>query len=142
MVNASGDMHHYVLVISSAGNNEDGTHCISATGMAYNGITVGAYDDKGTADHSDDVLWSHSSYVDIESDTDNDSNNDGDIIPHAEKPDLIAPGVGIAIPGLADNNTGNVEIVKFKPGVTGNYTIKIKKIGQYNEKEFVYLAWW
>lgn len=37
---------------------------------------------------------------------------------------------------------GNVEVVEFDPGITGNYTIKIIKRGGTTEKEFVYLAWW
>jgi len=37
---------------------------------------------------------------------------------------------------------GNVEIAEFDPNLTGNYTVKIIKVGGTAPKEFVYLAWW
>ena len=44
--------------------------------------------------------------------------------------------------GYSYMKNGNVEVVEFDPGITGNYTINIIKRGGTTEKEFVYLAWW
>lgn len=75
--------HNVSMVVSSGnnGHNRDDNnnvvvHRILAPGLAYNTITVGAYDNKNTVDISDDIMYNYSS-----------CNNMGG----CEKPDLVAP---------------------------------------------------
>ena len=80
-----------VTVVGAAGSNGDGAPCSSSAGknvmhphLAYNVITVGAFDDKNTPSLDDDEMWGCSSYK-------NPDSTSGDRI----KPELVAPGVDI-----------------------------------------------
>lgn len=64
---------HSVSFVKSAGNNDI---IISSPGLAYNVITVGAYDNCGTISNSDDVMFNYSCH---------------DELTGCAKPDLIAP---------------------------------------------------
>lgn len=59
---------HYKTVIKSAGNNAGGwgtgTGNVTSPGLAYNIITVGAFDDKENSQWSDDEMSKYSSYKD------------------------------------------------------------------------------
>lgn len=78
--------YHNVTVIASAGNDGQGSEDsngnvyrrVGSPAMAHNVIAVGAYDDKNTADKSDDVLYSYSSY----------KNSNGSVR-GLEKPDVV-----------------------------------------------------
>lgn len=73
--------NHDVHFVASSGNQDP---YVNSPGMAYNAITVGAFDDLGTPlVHSDDILWSGSNYEETS----------GGARP--EKPNLVAPGVHI-----------------------------------------------
>lgn len=75
------DMNHNVLFIKSSGNYGE----VTSPGMAYNGITVGGYDDNGTLTHSDDSLMDY--YLGSTRVISGYAENNG----LAEKPDLVAP---------------------------------------------------
>jgi serine protease AprX len=68
---------HGLVVVVAAGNKGE----ISTPGILPDAITVGAVDDRGTADTSDDVLASFS--------------GQGPTLDGLSKPDVLAPGVGI-----------------------------------------------
>lgn len=70
-----------ITVIVAAGNEGPDPKTVGSPGNSLNAITVGALDDKATADRSDDVPASFSSRG---------PTPDGDI-----KPDVMAPGVSI-----------------------------------------------
>lgn len=76
-------IQHDVTVVKSAGN-EGGTGTPMG-GMSYNAIVVGASDDKNTTNRRDDVRRTDSSYY------------TGSVL--AIKPDIMAPGEGIAVSG-------------------------------------------
>ena len=100
------DMNHDVLIVSSAGNKHDLNNpqrYVTPVGMAYNGITVGAYNDMNTTAQGDDRMSDISCYVEVERGED----DPGPIIYHAEKPDLVAPGININIPGLEAPESGD-----------------------------------
>jgi len=84
-------INHSVHFVKSAGNTGEGDGKISCPGMAYNIITVGAFDDKNTATHSDDVIAGFSSSVELDG-----CNN---------KPDLVAPGSAISTPAGPEDGT-------------------------------------
>ena len=113
------DMNHNVLVVSATGNLFPNFKQVCSPAMSFNGIAVGAYDDADTATHMDDTLWSNSAYIELEvipeedeegeEEGEEEGNEENDEIYefngtgcllHAEKPDLIAPGANIMIPGL------------------------------------------
>lgn len=71
-------INHSVHFVKSSGNDAS---YVTSPGMAYNVITVGGVDDKGTVSQSDDTIYSNSSYTE----------NNG----LTNKPDLIAPAVSI-----------------------------------------------
>jgi hypothetical protein len=58
---------------------------ITSPGKAHNILTVGAYDDNGTTNWSDDVMWSGSPYIHPSS-----AHSD------RQKPEVVAPGVNIS----------------------------------------------
>lgn len=92
-------INHSVHFVKSAGNNSDK---ITSPGMAYNVITVGAINDKNTATHSDDVLYSRSS-----------RNGDANF---ANKPDLVAPG--LLEPALRPHVTAIIaQLLQQKPAL-------------------------
>lgn len=106
------DMNHDVLVVSAAGNSKYDKR-VTSPAMSYNGIAVGAYDDAGDASHSNDLLAEFSCYIETDYD------DEDDFLLHAEKPDLIAPGVNIDIPGMVvseDQNTGTSFAAPFVTG--------------------------
>lgn len=70
-----------ITVIVAAGNEGPDPKTVGSPGNSLNAITVGALDDKNTADRSDDIPASFSSRG---------PTPDGDI-----KPDVMAPGVSI-----------------------------------------------
>ena len=67
--------------MTAAGNNGPNSGTINTPGINPNVITVGAVDDKGTEDTSDDVIASFSSR--------------GPTIDGLTKPDILGPGVNI-----------------------------------------------
>lgn len=75
--------NHSVHMVMAAANS--GADTVSSIAMAYNVISVGATDDKGTPDCTNDTIWEYSSY-----------NNSFDNL--AYKPDLCAPGTNLSIP--------------------------------------------
>lgn len=84
---------HCIHFVKSSGNN---TGVITSPGMAYNILTVGAIDDKNTTDLNDDVMYDNSNFIEDSTLT--------------NKPDVMAPGVGINTATCAGNpqspNTG------------------------------------
>ena len=78
--------YHNVTVVASAGNDGQGSvdnngnvyRRVASPAMAHNVIAVGAYDDKNTADKSDDVIYPYSSY----------KNSNGSVR-GLEKPDVV-----------------------------------------------------
>ncbi len=73
-------------VTISAGNNAPGENWrVVSPGLGYNVITVGGFEDKGTYDWSDDVIWANSGYVDPGS-------RNGD----REKPEVVAVATHIS----------------------------------------------
>lgn len=80
--------HDVTLVVASS--NDSLANTVKQSGMSYNAITVGALDDKATANRNDDERASFSSYA------------NGSIV---SKPDICAPGdnLNMAIPGNSYN---------------------------------------
>lgn len=72
------------VVVSAAGNNGHTDGKIGSPGLAYNLITVGSFDDQGTAVWGDDKMAGTSSWL-------NPLSANGD----REKPELVAPGVNL-----------------------------------------------
>ncbi|PTM59700.1 S8 family peptidase [Desmospora activa] len=70
-----------LVVVAAAGNDGPESGTISSPGIHPSIITVGATDDMGTLDRSDDEIASFSSR--------------GPTASHVTKPDLVAPGTGI-----------------------------------------------
>jgi serine protease AprX len=80
-----------VMFVKSAGNGGPTTG-ITEPGMAYNGLTIGSIYDGDSASEpnwTDDSFSSFSAYLETEG---------------GFKPDLTAPGQGIAVAGYADSN--------------------------------------
>jgi len=75
-----------VLPVIAVGNYEAGYRGVNIPADAFNAIAVGALNDGGNVDRSDDVLWSGSCYG---------PTDDGRI-----KPDVVAPGQYITTIGL------------------------------------------
>lgn len=75
--------YHNVTVVASSGNDAQGTTYkrVLSPAMASNVIAVGAYNDQGTSEKSDDVIYDYSSYKD--------GNGDYEGV---QKPDCIMPG--------------------------------------------------
>lgn len=90
--------NHSIHFVKSAGNSIDDNpnSYISAPGLAYNVITVGAIDDNGTLGFSDDILFPGSCYVERAL---------NGIMP-PNKPDLVAPGVNIATDYIPSGDSG------------------------------------
>lgn len=80
-------INHSVHFVKSSGNDAS---YVTSPGMAYNVITVGGADDKGSVSQSGDTIYSNSSYME----------NSG----LTNKPDLIAPAVSIT--SAAGTGTG------------------------------------
>ena len=70
--------YHSVTFVVSAGNysSEHPTYNLRTPAKAYNAISIGAYNNAGTSETSDDTMYSYSCYI----------NNGG-----CEKPDVVAP---------------------------------------------------
>ena len=83
------------IFVTAAGNikaNEiEGSEFIHTPALAYNGITVGAFDDKNTLYRTDDTIYEYSSY--------------GFHPSLAQKPDIYASGVNIDIVGFRNTGT-------------------------------------
>lgn len=89
-------------VTASAGNNGFCTSkgYVNSVGSGFNTIAVGNYDDLGTVESSDNVMWPTSSWEDPIS-----LHND------REKPEVAAPGANIKTTIMAPNfNCNNAEI--------------------------------
>src|SRR3990167_500436 len=101
-----------ITVVDAAGNCIPDCY-VSAPSLAYNVIAVGAFDDRNTTDHNDDVMASFSSYIDP-------SSNHGD----REKPEVTAPGVNI----MVDSIFGNVSGTSFSaPHVAGGAALLMER---------------
>lgn len=113
--------HHNVTVVASAGNDAQGKYYdnnpdwlykrILSPAMAYNVITVGAYDDKGTTDIADDQLYNYSSYKN----TNGTSTTRG-----IEKPDVVMPAnlLGGGTSSSAPVLTGIIaQLLELKPSL-------------------------
>ena len=83
-----------IVVVVAAGNSGPDKHTIMTPGINPRAITVGAVDDKGTSDISDDTIAEFSSRG---------SSSDG-----LMKPDLVAPGVSI-------NSLSNTRLDSYAP---------------------------
>jgi hypothetical protein len=81
-----------VTIVVAAGNEGEASGNVRSPAKAWNVISVGASDDRGTSDWSDDLMASFSSYVDPTSGI----NGHGD----REKPEVVAPGVDISVLGV------------------------------------------
>jgi hypothetical protein len=81
-------------VTVSAGNDGNSTEYVGNPGRAYNVITVGAFDDQGTARLDDDTMAGYSSFRDPST--------------GAEKPEVVASGSSITSTTEADPWIGNV----------------------------------
>ncbi len=81
-VNATVDSG--IVVIAASGNNNG--EAINSPGSADRAITVGAVDDSGTVDRSDDDIWFGSNYGPRADDGDENTLDEF-------KPDVVAPGV-------------------------------------------------
>ncbi len=81
-------LNHSVHFVKSAGNSSGN---ITSPGMAYNIITVGNLNDKGTSTQSDDVIADDSSYIEANG--------------YANKPDIVAPGTSITTAAGTDGGT-------------------------------------
>ena len=79
-------IQHDVTVVFSSGNGGSIGICDGA--MSYNSITVGASDDRNTVSRIDDIHAPFSSYY------------SGSSTSLPIKPDLVAPGASIEIPGV------------------------------------------
>ena len=90
--------NHSVHFVKSAGNltENNPNNYISAPGLAYNVITVGAVDDNNTLSLFDDTISQRSSYVEIAS---------NGIFPPS-KPDLVAPGENIRTDYVTSGDSG------------------------------------
>lgn len=95
---------HNVHFVKSAGNL--GTR-VTSPGTAYNILTVGAINDNNTLQHSDDTPYNVDSFS-------TSYMEDEDI---ANKPDLMAPGVGIYTPAYVEGVDSGTSFAT--PHVTG-----------------------
>lgn len=84
-----------ITTVIAAGNEGPSAGTIGTPGNSPNAITIGALDDKGTADRSDDTIARFSSRGNTR-------------IDHLDKPDIIAPGVNIT--SLNNVGTGYVSM--------------------------------
>lgn len=82
-------IQHDVTVVFSSGNGSSAG--IGDGAMSYNAITVGSSDDRNTSSRTDDIYASFSSYY----------NGSSTTLPI--KPDLVAPGATIQIPGTTSS---------------------------------------
>lgn len=111
--------HHDVHLVVTSGNYGSGG--VNSSGMAYNAITVGAYNDQNGTNPSNFTVADFSSYI---------PSRTGEV---ASKPDILAPGENILI--SVDGSTVNANGTSFAaPIVTGtvvymcqvNSTIKLQ----------------
>jgi hypothetical protein len=107
-------------VVKSAGNR--GAACVgdsrvTSPGLGYNVTTVGALDDAGTAQWSDDTMDGCSSFVDPIS-------RNGD----RQKPELVAPGTNIT---MVDPGPANLDVASgtsfAAPHVSGTAALLMQK---------------
>lgn len=84
-----------VTTVIAAGNEGPSAGTIGTPGNAPNALTIGAMDDKGTVDRSDDTIARFSSRGNTR-------------IDHLDKPDIIAPGVNIT--SLSNKGNGYVSM--------------------------------
>jgi len=112
-------MNNARTVVKSAGNEGCGFGGnVTSPGLAYNVITVGCFDDRGTISWADDVMNSCSSFVDPVS-------GHGD----REKPELVAPGTNITSTTLSFPFVGSVGsgTTLAAPVVTGAAALLIER---------------
>ena len=87
-------LNHDVHFVKSAGNLGNATQkYITSPGMAYNAITVGAYDTNDSIYNSDHTLSSFSSYQECNA------------TPRAEKPNLVMPGSNYSTSGIGEDDS-------------------------------------
>lgn len=85
---------HFVVAAGNVQTTNLNNTCVMDYGMAYNAITVGAYDEKDTtnintpSNNSDDTMYTYSCYKESDRTKGN---------PYCNKPNIVAPGVGIEI---------------------------------------------
>lgn len=110
----------YVSVVAAAGNENcvsGGNGNITTPGVAYNVITVGAFDDKNTTTWSDDVMDGCSSWRDPTS-----LGND------REKPEVVAPGKNIMTLSNSSPWTTSASGTSFAaPMVTGMIALMFQR---------------
>lgn len=98
-------LNYEVHFVKSAGNDAG---YISSPGMTYNAITVGGFDDMNTLDHSDDTMYTDSSF------------DEAGTVGRPEKPNLIAPACNIEnLPGWMYDDANEKGTSFAAPQVTG-----------------------
>jgi len=104
------------FVIAAGNDGHDATHYIDSPGLAYNVITVGAYDERDTRSRADDIMYASSSFR-------NPRTKFGD----CQKPDLVAPGVDITSTTLSSTHLGDMTGTSMAtPMVTGTVALMQK----------------
>ncbi|HHY83101.1 MAG TPA: S8 family peptidase [Clostridiales bacterium] len=93
-----------IIVIAAAGNAGPKQNTIATPGVSPVIITVGAVDDKRTADYKDDVIADFSSR--------------GPVNGRQVKPDIVAPGVGITAANTDKEYTGGLRTEVLKEPYT------------------------
>jgi hypothetical protein len=108
-----------VTLVVAAGNAGNSGGSLGSPAKAWNVISVGGSDDRGTADWSDDRMASFSSYVDPTSGP----NGHGD----REKPEVVAPSVQITTLGRGGTVTTDDGTSYAAPQVAGLAALLMKR---------------